>query len=100
MVEASGIPTISLSINRPWSEKVEAPRTVFVHFPYGAPFGEPGIYKQHLTILRDLLHVLQSAQEPGQIVDLPYKWKRTQYDQVPYDSFEIRPAGAASQNPG
>ena len=91
VVESYGIPTVSLSINREWSEKIPAPRTAFVKFPYGAPFGEPGAKNQHMTILRDLFRVLQTAETPGVIVDLPYQWRRTKYPDVPMDSFEASP---------
>ena len=88
VIESYGIPTISLSINRSFSEKVPAPRSAFVKFPYGAPFGEPKAVDQHMTILRDLFWVLQTADEPGVIVDLPYVWRRTKYEPVPFESFE------------
>ena len=87
MVEASGIPTISLSINRDISAKIGAPRTVFVHFPHGAPFGEPGAKNQRMTVLRDLLRTLQEASEPGVIVEPGYRWRRTEYPPVALDSF-------------
>jgi hypothetical protein len=87
VIEESSIPTISLSINREWSEKVRAPRTGFVKFPYGAGFGEPGNLDQQMTILRDLFVILQSATEPGKIVDLPYRWRRSKYEPVEFSTF-------------
>jgi hypothetical protein len=87
VVESYGIPTVALSINRSFSEKIPAPRTAFIKFPYGAPFGEPGAQHQQMTILRDLLLLLQKAKTPGDIVDLPYKWRRSQYEEVAAQSF-------------
>lgn len=94
VIESYGIPTVNLSINRQFSEKVPAPRTAFVKFPYGASFGEPGNENQHMTILRDLFQLLYSATEPGKIVDLPYQWRRTKYEPVTAQSF-----GQATGNP-
>ena len=79
-----------LSINRPISEKVGAPRTGFVKFPHGASFGEPGNFDQHMNVLRELLVILQTADKPGEIVDLPFQWRKTKYELVPWDAFEVR----------
>jgi hypothetical protein len=65
--EASGIPTVSLSINRQISEKILAPRAAFVKFPRGASFGEPHNRLQQMTILRELLLLLQTATTPDGI---------------------------------
>ena len=87
VIEASGIPTVSLSINRGVSENIRAPRAAFVRFPHGAALGEPHAVNQQLTVLRDLLLLLQTEQTPGNIVDLPYRWRRTKYDPVSWESF-------------
>ena len=78
---------MSLSINLEISEKIGAPRTVFVRFPHGAPFGEPGAMNQRMTVLRDLLRTLQEASEPGVIVEPGYQWRRTEYPPVAPSSF-------------
>ena len=80
---------MSLSINRDVSEKVRAPRAAFVKFPHGAALGEPDRVEQQKTILRDLLHLLQTEKISGNIVDLPYKWRRTKYEPVDRQSFKI-----------
>ena len=89
VVESYGVPTVSLSINRTFSEKIPTSRAGFLKFPYGAPFGEPSNNNQQMAILRDLLVLLQEAQEPGTLVDLPHRWKRTQYSEVDLDSFIV-----------
>jgi len=40
-----------------------------------------------MTILRELLLLLQTAGEPGILTDLPYKWRRSIYEEVTWDSF-------------
>jgi len=72
-----------------WSQNVRAPRAVFVKFPHGASFGEPGNVDQQMTILRDLFWAAQSLEEPGQIVEPGYGWRRTSYDEVPFESFQL-----------
>lgn len=40
-----------------------------------------------MTILRDLLLLLQTAKGPGILTDLPYQWRRSIYGEVTWDSF-------------
>lgn len=87
MLESQGIPTVNLSINLKISEKLRAPRTVFVKFPHGASFGEPGNLNQQRMILRDLFKALFGLEEPGRIIEPGYRWKRTSYDPVGPESF-------------
>ena len=79
--------TVNLAINRPIAEKIGAPRSVFVKFPHGASFGEPGHVDQQLTILRDLFWAAQDLETPGEILDPGYKWKRSDYEKVSLESF-------------
>ncbi|CAB1060651.1 hypothetical protein D1BOALGB6SA_5418 [Olavius sp. associated proteobacterium Delta 1] len=36
--------------------------------------------------MRELLLSLQTAKEPGILTDLPYKWRRSIYEEVTWDS--------------
>ena len=87
MVESHGIQTVNLSINLSISRKIGAPRTVFVRFPYGTSFGEPGNIDQQRTVLRDLFWAVQDITEPGTIVEPGYRWRRTEYPPVDAVSF-------------
>jgi len=80
VLEAEGIPSVGVSIVRKFAEEVRPSRTVFLKWPYGHPLGEPGRVKQQATVLERALEALESATEPGAIVDLPYRWKREKYD--------------------
>ena len=44
-----------------------------------------------MTILRDLLGLLQTAETAGTLIDLPYKWRRAVYGEVDWDSFTRYP---------
>ena len=81
--------TVCHSINLQWSQKVPAPRTVFVKFPHGASFGEPGNVDQQTTILRDLFWTLQRLETPGEIVEPGYGWRRSTYEPVDPSSFQL-----------
>ncbi|MGA7870281.1 MAG: hypothetical protein WCA22_05215 [Candidatus Binatus sp.] len=74
MVEEAGIPTVVVSTGRDLSAQVRPPRTVFVNFPMGNPFGKPFDKGQQRKILLDALHALESVKTGGGIIDLPYEW--------------------------
>jgi hypothetical protein len=55
-------------------ERVKAPRSVFVNFPLGRPCGKPNNPHMQTEILKDALNFLESAKEPGEIIDLSHDW--------------------------
>jgi hypothetical protein len=57
-------------------EQVKPPRSAFVNFPLGRPFGKPNDRDLQGRILKDVLHILVTAETPGEIVDLPYEWDK------------------------
>jgi len=74
VVEEAGIPTVVVSTGRDLSAQVRPPRTVFVNFPMGNPFGKPFDMVQQRTILLDALHALETIKHGGEMIDLPYEW--------------------------
>lgn len=83
MIEAAGIPTVSISILRAVTEAVHPPRAVFVRWPFGHPFGEPRVPEQQMTIVKEALRALTTIKAPGTIIDLRYPWKRVDYRGLP-----------------
>jgi len=73
-IEAEGIPTISVSLNRAITEKVKPPRSLLVAFPLGHPMGNPFDKELQRQILTEGLKHLIKITEPGTIADLtePY----------------------------
>lgn len=76
VIEESGISTVSVSINRKFTEEARPPRVVFLKWPLGHPLGEPGRVDQQTRVLTVALSALEEMTEPGTIIDLPYRWKR------------------------
>ena len=74
MIEEAGSPTVVVSTGRDLSEQVKPPRTVFVNFPMGNPFGKPFDRVQQRKILLDALHTFESVKMGGEIINLPYEW--------------------------
>ncbi len=79
-IERAGIATVGISIVREYSEKIRPPRTVSLRWPFGHPVGEPFNVAQQRTIVCAALAALYQIEEPGTIIDLPYRWKRETYD--------------------
>jgi hypothetical protein len=80
-VEGSGIPTIGISIVREYTEKVKPPRTIFLRWPFGHPLGEPFNTAQQRAVLSEAFKALYAIQRPGEIIDIPFKWRRHTYSE-------------------
>jgi len=75
-IEACGVTTVALALVRELAEMVEAPRMLYLHWPFGHALGEPNNRDQQYTVLHDVFSMARSAPGPGLIVDLPYPWRR------------------------
>lgn len=74
MVEEAGIPTVLLSTGRDLTAQVRPPRSAFVNFPMGNPFGRPGDRETQRSILLATLRLAGEAREAGTLIDLDYEW--------------------------
>jgi hypothetical protein len=69
-IEAEGVATVGLSLIREHTERMHPPRTLWVPFDLGRPFGTPNEPAFQMDVLRSLLAVLEQKQRPV-IVDYP-----------------------------
>lgn len=76
MIEGRGIPCVSISIMRKFTEEIKPSRAIFLKWPLGHPLGEPFKDKQHNAVLREAFNALKTIKEPGTIIDVPFRWKR------------------------
>ena len=74
VVEEAGIPTVLVSTGRDLTQQVLPPRSVFLNFPMGNPFGRPEDADLQRRILLDALRQVETATEGGAMVDLPHDW--------------------------
>lgn len=74
-IEAWGISTVSLSNNPQVTTRVNPPRWLHVRFPRGSMLGEPGNREKQRSVLMDSFKALQTIQEPGGHLQLPYRWE-------------------------
>jgi hypothetical protein len=74
VIEASGIPTVSLSMIPDLTRAVGVPRLAGLSYPLGRPLGNPHDAEGQRAVLRALLEVLPRAVEPDTYVELPFVW--------------------------
>jgi hypothetical protein len=63
-----------MSNARDITAKIRPPRAVFLNHPLGNAVGRPSEPDQQRAVLRTALGLLESATEPGVIVDLAFRW--------------------------
>ena len=67
-----------------WAEKTGVPRTLGVEFPFSQTLGQPYNVAQQMRVIRQALHILETATEPGTIVHSDEVWpveQKTAYKQ-------------------
>lgn len=74
VLEERGLPTVLVSTGRDLTAQVMPPRSVFVNFPMGNPFGRAFDVSMQRRILLDALNLVVQAQTAGVLIDLPYVW--------------------------
>lgn len=77
-LEAAGLATILVTMMPFWAEKIGAPRTLAVEFPFGHTLGQPHDAAQQMGVIREALHVLATADAPGTIVHSAATWPEPQ----------------------
>ena len=74
MIEAAGIPTVTLNMIWPYQRLVGMPRVAAIEHPFGRPYGDVGDKDTQRAVLDAALAVAVQAREPGQVVHLPFRW--------------------------
>ena len=73
-LELAGLST-GLVTNMPiWAERIGAPRTLAVEFPFGHALGLPHNAAQQTQIIEEALMVLETAAEPGIVTHSDETW--------------------------
>ena len=74
VLEAGGISTITYTNARDIAASAGNPRQIFLNYPLGNSAGRPNDPENQRSVLRAGLKLLEDAEKPGIIVDLPYTW--------------------------
>ena len=74
VVEAAGIPTVSLNMIWAYQRIVGMPRVAAIEYPFARPYGDVGDAAGQAAVLRAALAVFASASEAGHVEHLPFVW--------------------------
>ena len=74
VLEAGGISTVTYTNARDIAASAGNPRQIFLNYPLGNPAGRPNDPENQRSVLRAGLKLLEDAEKPGIILDLPYTW--------------------------
>jgi hypothetical protein len=74
ILESTGLATVLVTMMPFWAERVGAPRTLAVEYPFGQTLGRPGDVAGQMRVIRQALEVLERAEKPGTIVHSPEEW--------------------------
>jgi len=74
VLETGDISTVTYTNARDIAASAGNPRQIFLNYPLGNPAGRPHDADNQRDVLRAGLKLLEEADEPGIIVDLPYVW--------------------------
>lgn len=91
VLEASGVPTVALSMIPDLTRAVGVPRLAGISYPMGRPLGPPHDADGQRAVLRSMLEVLPAAAGPDTYVELPFMWPES-VAQARNASKDVRPA--------
>lgn len=80
MVEAAGIPTVTLNMIWEYQNLVGMPRIAAIEHPFGRPYGDVGDSKTQTAVLEAGLALFQTANEAGHVEHLPFRWHEAPQD--------------------
>ena len=80
MLEAAGIPTVTLNMIWVYQRIVGMPRVAAIEHPFGRPYGDVGDAATQTAVLRAALDVFAKAREPGHVEHLPFVWHEAPAD--------------------
>lgn len=74
VIEAAGIPTVTLDMIWVYQNLVGMPRVAAIEHPFGRPLGDVGQADVQREVLRAALAVFERAREPGHVEHLSFRW--------------------------
>jgi hypothetical protein len=95
VLEEGGLSTVTFTNARDIAASAGNPRQIFLNYPLGNPAGRPHDPENQREVMRAGLKLLEEADRPGIIVDLPHVWsednlwmKKFMTDEQPFLSEE------------
>jgi hypothetical protein len=82
VLEAGGIPTVTLSWIPDLTRAVGVPRLAGIAYPSGRNFGRPHDAEGQRAVLRATLELLAGATGPDSYIELPFEWPESRAQAV------------------
>lgn len=57
-----------------FNREIGIPRVAAIEYPFGRPIGQVNDHEGQRQVLLEVLSVLDNAQKPGQVFNLPFIW--------------------------
>ena len=80
VIEDAGVPTVTLNMLWPLQRAIGMPRVAAIEHPFGRPFGDVGDAETQAAVLEAALAFAESADTPGSITHLPFRWHEAPED--------------------
>ena len=74
VIEAAGIPTVTLNMIWVYQRLVGMPRVAAIEHPFGRPYGDVGDVETQRAVLVAALDVFERAKTKGHVEHLPFEW--------------------------
>ncbi len=74
VIEAAGIPTVTLNLIWTFQNLIGMPRVAAVEHPFGRPYGDVADADTQRSVMRAALELAATATEPGTVAHLPFVW--------------------------
>jgi hypothetical protein len=74
VIEAGGVSTVTLNMLWPYQRLIGMPRVAAIEHPFGRPYGDVDDAATQTAVLRAALRLAETAREPGQVEQLPFRW--------------------------
>ena len=65
VIEAAGIPTMMISVDRNWSDSVRPPRSAYYNGEFGSVAGKPNWREYQLRVLDESIRWIETFDQPG-----------------------------------
>jgi len=90
VIEATGVSTVSIVQVRAIARRLQPPRALYLHWPFGHALGEPGNVLQQRRVLWEMLRDLRERPraEAGRVRDLGLRWRRETYAPVDFGALD------------
>jgi len=74
VVEAAGIPTVTVEMIWRYQNLVGMPRVAAIEHPFGRPYGDVDDRDTQGAVMRAALALFEGLREPGHVEHLPFVW--------------------------